>query len=107
MALRLGVPDEYADRYPPEIMGAKSDRFLSMGYSAADLFASCPVQEPFSLTVLEAMVCGIPVISHAVGGIPDVVRNGAKGLTVPATDVGTLADAITGLPTHDVPWVKA
>jgi hypothetical protein len=32
-----------------------------------------------------------------MGGIADMARNGVNGLKVPATDVGALADAITGV----------
>lgn len=74
-----------------------NDRFLSMVYSAADLFAICSLQDNLPNTVLEAMACGIPVVGHEVGGIPDMVRNGVNGLTVPATDVDALAGAIADL----------
>ena len=86
---------------PPEIPSlhigsVNNDRFLSMVYSAADLFAACPIQEVFGLTVIEAMACGIPVVGHAVGGLRDTVRHGENGLTVP-TDIKALAGAITDL----------
>ena len=68
-----------------------------MVYSAADLFAICSVQDNLPNTVLEAMACGIATVGTAAGGIPDMVRNGVNGLTVDATDVGGLADSITGL----------
>jgi len=74
-----------------------NDRFLSMVYSAADLFAICSVQDNLPNTVLEAMACGIATVGTATGGIPDMVRNGVNGFTVDATDVGGLADSITGL----------
>lgn len=74
-----------------------NDRFLSMVYSAADLFAICSLQEAYGLTALEAMACGIPVTGFAVGGIPDMIRNGVNGMTVPAGDVGALATTISGL----------
>jgi len=74
-----------------------NDRFLSMVYSAADLFAICSMQDNLPNTVLEAMACGIASVGTAVGGIPDMVRDGVNGLTVAATDAGALADAITGL----------
>jgi glycosyltransferase involved in cell wall biosynthesis len=71
-----------------------NDRLLSMVYSAADLFAISSLQDNLPNTVLEAIACGIPVVGHAVGGIPDMVRNGVNGLTVPAADVEALASAI-------------
>jgi glycosyltransferase involved in cell wall biosynthesis len=74
-----------------------NDRFLSMVYSAADLFVICSIQDNLPNTVLESMACGVPVAGYAVGGIPDMVRNGVNGLTVPSGNVTALADAICDL----------
>jgi len=71
-----------------------NDRFLSMVYSAADLFVMSSLQDNLPNTVLEAIACGIPVVGHAVGGIPDMIRNGVNGLTVPVADVEALGAAI-------------
>jgi glycosyltransferase involved in cell wall biosynthesis len=71
-----------------------NDRFLSMAYSAADLFAICSVQDNLPNTVLEAMACAIPVIGIAVGGIPDMVRDEITGLTVPPGQPDALARAM-------------
>jgi glycosyltransferase involved in cell wall biosynthesis len=76
------------------IGAVNNDRFLSMVYNAADLFAICALQDNLPNTVLEAIACGIPVVGHAVGGIPDMVRNGLNGLIVPVGDADALADAI-------------
>jgi glycosyltransferase involved in cell wall biosynthesis len=72
-----------------------NDIFLSMVYSAADLYVICSVQDNLPNTVLEAMACGVPVVGVHVGGIPDMVRNDVNGLTVPVGDAEYLSKSIS------------
>jgi glycosyltransferase involved in cell wall biosynthesis len=89
---------EVSDRIPCVHVGSvNNDRFLSMIYSAADIFTICSVQDNLPNTVLEAMACGTPIVGTSTGGIPDMVRHGVNGLVVPATDVDAFADAISSL----------
>ncbi len=74
-----------------------NERFLSLVYSAADVFVIPSLQDNLPQTVLEATACGTPVIGFAVGGIPDMVRPGVTGLLVPARDVMALRAAIRDL----------
>lgn len=46
---------------------------------------------------MEAMASGRPVISCAVSGVPELVRDGETGLIVPPDDPGALADAVVRL----------
>jgi len=88
---------------PPKINGGapwlhlgsiNDDRLLSVAYSAADLFVLPSLQDNLANTVLEAMACGVPVVSFNAGGTPDMVRPGITGQLVPAYDVRALAATI-------------
>ena len=62
-----------------------------------DIYAMCDVwlcgsrAEGFHLPPLEAMACRCPVVSTAVGGPIDVIRQGQNGFTVPIGDVRNLS----------------
>lgn len=75
----------------------RDDRWLSLLYSAADVFVIPSIQEAFGQTALEAIACGTPVVGFDTGGIPDIVRPGETGVLVPAGDVSALAQAILSL----------
>lgn len=47
--------------------------------------------------LIEAMACGVPVISTWISGIPELVENGVEGLLVPERDAEALATAIETL----------
>jgi sugar transferase (PEP-CTERM/EpsH1 system associated) len=58
------------------------------------LFALSSVAEGTPVTMLEAMASGLPVVSTAVGGIPDLVQDGVSGALVPPGDPQRLAEAL-------------
>jgi glycosyltransferase involved in cell wall biosynthesis len=64
---------------------------------ASDVFVLSSDYEGNPLSVLEAMAAGLPVVSTAVGGVPELVQHGVTGLLVPAGDARALAEAITQL----------
>jgi glycosyltransferase involved in cell wall biosynthesis len=65
--------------------------------SAVDIFVSLSRRETFGLSILEAMAAGIPVVATAVGGVPEVVRDGETGLLIPSGDCDAMARAIVSL----------
>jgi colanic acid/amylovoran biosynthesis glycosyltransferase len=46
------------------------------------------------VSIIEALACGVPVISTPITGIPEAVHDGVNGFIVPAGDTTSLADAI-------------
>jgi type III pantothenate kinase len=64
---------------------------------SADALVSVPWYEPFGITPLEAMACGVPVVASAVGGLIDTVVDGRTGVHVPPRDPERLATELAGL----------
>ena len=65
---------------------------------AADVYTSSSISEGVSITILEAMAAGIPVVATAVGGTPEVfAHEGTGGVLVPCRDPQRLASAIVSL----------
>jgi len=64
---------------------------------AVDIFALTSVSEAASLTLLEAMAAGLPVVVTAVGGNPEMVRHGREGLLVRRGDAEDMAAALQQL----------
>jgi sugar transferase (PEP-CTERM/EpsH1 system associated) len=60
----------------------------------ARLFVLPSQTEGISLTLLEAMARGLPVVATQVGGTPEVIESGVTGLMVPPRDPAALAEAI-------------
>lgn len=69
-------------------------------YGAADVFVTTPWYEPFGITPLEAMACGVPVVGSAVGGIQYTVQDGVTGYLVPPRDPAALAERLFHLFRH-------
>ncbi len=59
-----------------------------------DAFVLPSIAEGISNTILEAMASGLPVIATAVGGNPELVREGVTGTLVPPGDIDAMARAI-------------
>jgi glycosyltransferase involved in cell wall biosynthesis len=65
----------------------------------AAVFVQTSITEGISLTLLEAMSAGLPVVATSVGGTPEVVEDGVSGLLVPSGEPSAVADALVSLMT--------
>jgi glycosyltransferase involved in cell wall biosynthesis len=63
-------------------------------FGAGDATVLSSAWENFPHTVVEALAVGCPVIATAVGGVPEVVRDGENGLLVPPGDAHAVGAAI-------------
>ncbi|WP_353932249.1 glycosyltransferase family 4 protein [Okeanomitos corallinicola TIOX110] len=102
--LHLAVVGETKDSpYPQKVEKLKlSDRVHFLGYrrdmpklhQASDFFVFPSRYEPFGLVVIEAMACGLPVITARTTGAADLITP-ACGIVLPeCDDVDALADAL-------------
>lgn len=67
--------------------------------AASDVFVLSSNWEGSPLAVMEAMAAGLPVISTAVGGVPELVRSGEHGVLVPPGDCLAFTQAMRLLST--------
>jgi len=84
----LGVQN--AVTLPGWVDGIAKDALLA----AADVLVLPSYIEGLPMCILEAMAIGVPVVSTAVGGIPEALENGACGALINPGDVEAMAAAI-------------
>ena len=90
-AFAAAIPDRAA------FLGALSLSDVAAAYAAADLCVWPAVNEAYGMALLEAQAAGVPVVSCAVRGVPDVVEHGRTGLLAPAGDERALAGFVREL----------
>jgi len=64
--------------------------------AGCDIYANSSISEGISLTVLEAMAAGLPVVATAVGGTPEIV-DATCGRLVPSRDPAALRATLAAL----------
>src|SRR5262245_16925202 len=67
-------------------------------YAGADLFVLPTLYDPFANTCLEAMACGLPILTTAVNGAAELIRDGTTGYVLDENaSVASVADALQHL----------
>jgi UDP-glucose:(heptosyl)LPS alpha-1,3-glucosyltransferase len=78
---------------PVQFLGEVAD--MLRVYAAADIFILPTIYDPFSNACLEALACGLPVITTRSNGFSEIIENGVHGSIVDhAGDLLALRDAI-------------
>lgn len=77
------------------LLGQRSDVFAVL--DAADVTVCCSDREGSPLSVIEYMASGSAIVATRVGGIPDLIEDGAHGLLVEPRDPTALAASIDRL----------
>jgi glycosyltransferase involved in cell wall biosynthesis len=78
-----------------DLLGYRDD--VRAVIAAADVYVNSSISEGISITILEAMAAGLPVVATNVGGTPEVLSGDAGGVLVPSRDPGQLASALLEL----------
>lgn len=89
LAQRLGFADAI------HFLGWRTD--VADVVACLDAFALTSWSEGLPLVVLEAMACGVPVVTTAVGDLPRVIDSGSTGFLVPSGDVSSLTEVLARL----------
>jgi glycosyltransferase involved in cell wall biosynthesis len=76
-------------------MGALAPKELKLPLSAADVFVLATQNEGWANVFLEAMACGLPVVTTSVGGNAEVVAHPGLGIIVPFGEREELERAMT------------
>jgi glycogen synthase len=71
--------------------GYVSATVLPYLYRSAQMLVVPSLYEPFGIVALEGMVCGLPLVASATGGLKEIVQDGVSGLLTPPGDVDALA----------------
>jgi glycosyltransferase involved in cell wall biosynthesis len=78
------------------VTGVHEDRIIEL-YAEAELAVVPSLYEGFSLPAIEAMSCGVPLVTTTGGALPEVVgEDGVTALCVPPGDSEALAARILG-----------
>jgi len=85
-----------------EFLGERTD--VPQLLAEAGFFVSSSLTEGISLTLLEAMAVGLPVVATAVGGNSEIVADGVTGELVPAADPAALSEAIVHICRNQNRW---
>ena len=85
----LGLQDHF-------IFAGQRDDVLDI-LQLLDVYVHCSITEDAPYSVLEAMALGVPVVSFAVGGIPELVMDRHTGMLVPRNAVPDMGNAIVDL----------
>ncbi|MCF6249230.1 MAG: HAD-IIB family hydrolase [Desulfobacula sp.] len=70
------------------------------------VFVNPALTEPFGLTLLESLACGLPIVATNDGGPKDIISNCKSGSLVDPKDTVAIAQAIKRLIAHSGFWNK-
>lgn len=76
-----------------KILDSLSMEMMAKAVQAADFCIIPSLMEATSLSALEAMSAGLPVVGTRVGGLPEIIEEGVNGYLVPPMEADAIASA--------------
>jgi alpha-maltose-1-phosphate synthase len=95
-------PAGWLDKYSSICKCVPSVPHLSLNqyYSSASIFVFPSLLDGFGLVLLEAMACGIPIITTPNTAGPDIITDGVEGFIIPIRDVGAIEEKLEWCYSH-------
>jgi len=90
LSRQLGIAEQI------DFTGALPANRVRAEMELADAFALASNHETFGVVIIEALACGLPIVSTASGG-PDHLIDTDNGVLVPCRDVAALRDALQAM----------
>lgn len=91
----VGLNKDQVEKLPSNIIGIErtnSAQELAELYSAANVFVNPTLEDNYPTTNIEAIACGVPVITYETGGSPESAK--MYGVSIPKKNIGKLVKAI-------------
>lgn len=82
--------------YIPRI---SDEQRLAQAYSMLDIFLYTPLADNCPLVILEALACGVPIVTFDTGGVGELVRNGIDGFVIEHGNAAKAVEAVGRLAT--------
>ena len=92
---QLGITDKVI------FTGFVPDEDLSYFYKLSRCFIIASIAELLSLTTLQAMASGLPIISVNAGALPELVKDGMNGYLYKEGDISRIVQSIEKIISHD------
>ncbi len=86
----IAARDENGDRI--SFLGRQPNDMLVEYYRSCDLYVSASIVDGSSVSLLEAIGCGLPVLMSSIPGNLEWVKDGENGMLFPVKDVDLLAE---------------
>jgi len=94
----VGGKKHISSQFEPFVSQVEDTREgLEAFYQAADILVYPTKADNCPLVPMEAMSCGLPVVSTRIGGVPEVVEHGVTGYVTEPGDAREFAEAITAI----------